>query len=833
MNRRLLLSLLAIVFASSVGATGVEPPPLTGWVDMHTHPMAHLGFGGKLLQGAPDLQILMSAIPSGDGCHHYAFPSTREEASREDRAIHGGWWFDNTCGDILRREFIRGLESELGARVGHQDDGAVGYPVYNSFPAHNDLTHQQMWIDWVHRAYSGGLRVMVSLAVNNRTLAAAVMGGGDINGDDVSSANVQIEQMKVLVSRHPWMEIAYTPEDLRRIVAAGHLAIILGVEIDNIGNMQWNPAVGTAGDPASRAFVSGQLQQLWNDGVRYIFPVHVVDNKMGGTAIYEDQFNTSNFHQNGTFWDIGCAPASDNIAHTFQVAGFDLAYAIIKLKIGIDPFAAPPPPPVCSGPDFAGHRNNRDLTPLGEFAIEEMMRMGMLIDIDHMSSRAVGEALDIAESWDYPVNSGHNGPRAPSWARKNENSRTDAEYARISALGGMVGIGSEDKASNYVRTYQYVSGLVAANQIAIGTDANGMVILPGPDPAASANYDTTFTRLTDGARTWDLAVDGVANYGLFADYVRSWPSVGMTAAQHQAFHSSAEGFARMWERVKAAQTAMIPAPPVANAGGPYTVAEGSSVALDASATTDPNQPANTLTYEWDLDADGAYDDATGSAPSFSAADGPTTVTVGLRVTDSDAMTATATATVSVTNVAPSATLVQRPPTMVFAGLPASFEFTAIVDPSSADVAAGFTFSVDCTDDGVFDVSGAAPVASCVYPASGTYTVRGRITDKDAGFSESTVSVRILSPAEAADAIEAMIRATASLNRGQANALIVKLDRAMAFHAAGNIAQAVHHLEVLLNQIEEFRADGILTPVEAADLTFWINQLIASIEASTP
>ncbi|HET7746161.1 MAG TPA: hypothetical protein VFM29_02605, partial [Vicinamibacteria bacterium] len=110
------------------------PPPLHGWVDLHTHPMAHLGFGGKLLHGAPDLQILMPAIPSGSGCHHYVPAANRTDASRECRAIHEGFGlFDNTCGDTLRKEFIRGLEAELGAQVKHQSDGALGHPTFNFF----------------------------------------------------------------------------------------------------------------------------------------------------------------------------------------------------------------------------------------------------------------------------------------------------------------------------------------------------------------------------------------------------------------------------------------------------------------------------------------------------------------------------------------------------------------------------------------------------------------------------------------------------------------------------------------------------------------------------
>src|SRR5262249_34092411 len=56
----------------------------------------------------------------------------------------------------------------------------------------------------------------------------------------------------------------------------------------------------------------------------------------------------------------------------------------------------------------------------------------------------------------------------------------------------------------------------------------------------------------------------------------------------------------------------------------------------------------TLTYEWDLDGDGQYDDATGMHPTFSAdclAAGDHTV--GLRVTDAGGLSATATAIVHV------------------------------------------------------------------------------------------------------------------------------------------------------------------------------------------
>ncbi len=72
----------------------------------------------------------------------------------------------------------------------------------------------------------------------------------------------------------------------------------------------------------------------------------------------------------------------------------------------------------------------------------------------------------------------------------------------------------------------------------------------------------------------------------------------------------------------------VNAPPTANAGGPYSVAEGGTVALDGTASSDPNQSATTVTYAWDLDGDGVFGETgaaagrgneTGSLPTFSAA----------------------------------------------------------------------------------------------------------------------------------------------------------------------------------------------------------------------
>lgn len=96
-------------------------------------------------------------------------------------------------------------------------------------------------------------------------------------------------------------------------------------------------------------------------------------------------------------------------------------------------------------------------------------------------------------------------------------------------------------------------------------------------------------------------------------------------------------------------------PPVANAGGPYLLYLGENLQLDGSGSTDPNLPLDALSYAWDLDDDGAFDDASGMAPIVSwallfAALHPRvgqSYVLGLRVTDSFGATDTASALISV------------------------------------------------------------------------------------------------------------------------------------------------------------------------------------------
>jgi hypothetical protein len=534
-----------------VKACFVPPTPiygsagLIGFVDLHTHPMANLGFGGKLLygglDGGPNGGSLLPADPS---CNHNVRATSIAQALGHDKSTHGGWGVDNTCGNDARSNIIHLFQQLLNAN--DPPDDASGFPDFPDWPTWNDLTHQKMWVDSINRAYLGGLRVMVALATSNKTLGDVV---GDSPTDDKTLGDLQIAEIKSFVGRHQdFMEIAYESADVERIVRANRLAVVLGVELDNIGNMN-------TVQPLTTDVVSAEIARLYNEGVRYIFPIHVIDNPFGGTAAYEDLFNISNFQETGHFWALGCAPPTDRITYQFSSASAMLAFLTTTFNLSY-----PPMPSGCSG-----MVNTAPLTDLGKFALREMMRRGMLIDIDHMSEAVASAALDIAEQvpgGGYPFNSGHNGTRCFVPSLCTERSLTWAQYRRIGNLHGMAGVGSGDlDAYQWVQMYSAVVQAMGNNAIAgFGTDTNGFAPGMPPRPASSVVYDASFPKSSLGNKQWDYNSDGVAHYGMLADFLKDARTApgGAELIDNNLMHG-ADYFLQTWRKSEA-QSSQVPLP---------------------------------------------------------------------------------------------------------------------------------------------------------------------------------------------------------------------------------------------------------------------------------
>jgi microsomal dipeptidase-like Zn-dependent dipeptidase len=566
---------------------------LSGWVDLHTHPMVNLAFAGKLIHGGVDVGSL---LPADSSCNRNIRATSIQHALGDDRPSHGGWnLLHFPCGDNARQLLIHLFQERNGAAM--TASPATGYPDFEQWPKWNDITHQKMWYEWIRRAHAGGLRVMVALATNNKTLADGMSGGSPVTTpdgatDDKTSADLQLTEIKAFVLRHPdFMEVALNAADVKRIVQANKIAIVLGVEIDNIGNFNSLP-VATMPDGAAQALISSEIQRLHDQGVRYIFPIHVLDNTFGGTAIYQGGFNTSNLREAGHYWHVECSVPSDDISYLYKL-GTDpldntLEAAGQLIKLGIDPLRHPGPPPLCA--PGRGHRNAAGLSNAGVIAIKEMMRRGMIVDIDHMSNKSADATLAIAEGFGYPVVSGHTGIRGQGESHA-ENSRTRLQLERLSKLHGMFGLGSDGTTAwRWARDYQsamiimgfrsadplkatYVSGAVS-----FGTDLNGLV--RGPKPGGSnrvkyngnadapwpANQTDPIPISQTGTKRWDYNDDGVAHYGMLADFVRDLrtaPSIGFVGSDgaqlgvagtelvDQHLLRGANYFWQMWLRIEA------------------------------------------------------------------------------------------------------------------------------------------------------------------------------------------------------------------------------------------------------------------------------------------
>ena len=183
--------------------------------------------------------------------------------------------------------------------------------------------------------------------------------------------------------------------------------------------------------------------------------------------------------------------------------------------------------------------------------------------------------------------------------------------------------------------------------------------------------------------------------------------------------------------------AAVNQPPVADAGGPYSGLLGEDIQLDGSGSVDLD--GTIVSYDWDLDDDGAFDDAAGINPTYTwTVDG--TYTISLRVTDSDGATDndSAIVTTSTPNQSPIAD----------AGGPYSGETgqSILLDGSGSYDLDGtiVSYDWDLDDDGAFDdAAGITPHIS--WPAAGIYTVSLQVTDDDFASDFNTTTVTIIMP----------------------------------------------------------------------------------------
>jgi hypothetical protein len=117
-----------------------------------------------------------------------------------------------------------------------------------------------------------------------------------------------------------------------------------------------------------------------------------------------------------------------------------------------------------------------------------------------------------------------------------------------------------------------------------------------------------------------------------------------------------------------------------------------------------------------------------------------------------------------------------------------------------------------------------------YPAAGVYNVIVTVTDDDGGASDpDSMTVTVQTPKGATEVIigdvETLIT-TGVLNRGQGNALTVKLEAAIQKLEQGNTNAAINQLQAFLNQVNGLSNQGVPLPEAGQPLIDAASEIIA-------
>ena len=502
-----------------------------GLVDLHTHPAAHLGFGTELFYGPPD----------GDPTQDFA----------NCNGFHGGWGLDNTEGNYIRQQVVDGITSQ--EYPSSWDHNRSGWPDFPAWPTWHDRLHQQVRVEMLQRAWQGGLRLIVALAVSSHTLAKMCQTRGPY--DDRSAGDAQIAAIKEMVAGQSFMGQAMSPSDVRQIIGSGKLAVVIGVELDCIGNFYTASDTGHSSAPFQPApsddDIRAEIDRLFSSGVRYFFPVHLTDNVFGGAALYEMAFNTATRYQFGSFFAPETAPASSEIGFTFNQGEtfwgqvVDVPNILESVSLGFDPQNYPAPPP-------APHRNSRGLQHQGQVALDELMRLGALIDVDHMSEKTVLDTLQYTQAANYPLFAGHNGIRSPGG---NERAHLIQVAEQILNRGGMFGVGIKDGLSFLASTIAQLRTQTPKGGIAVGSDSSGLEQLPAPRSGSSVVYrdapgapPDALERCQVGNRKEDINTSGFSHIGMYPDFIEDGVSSGILSDYEVTeLFNAPEAFASAWE----------------------------------------------------------------------------------------------------------------------------------------------------------------------------------------------------------------------------------------------------------------------------------------------
>eukprot|EP00002_Diphylleia_rotans_P012100 TRINITY_DN236_c0_g1_i1.p1 TRINITY_DN236_c0_g1~~TRINITY_DN236_c0_g1_i1.p1 ORF type:complete len:556 (-),score=131.06 TRINITY_DN236_c0_g1_i1:91-1758(-) len=491
--------------------------PLRGFADLHVHQFGEMAFAGAWFAKGKD------GAWTYEGEESVALHSCSGNVGGDDQNGDHAVAILENISDLIGLQ--PGSTGDTGSHpnktFGWSEDPQQSYGRLSTlgWPRWDTIAHQQVWEGHLYQAYRSGLSLMMMSAVDFYELCRLTPVANRRRGftcEEMSNINKQLDAAISFVRRRDWLEIALSPQDIRRIVGSGKLAIILAIEVSDVFVTRDNTPWET------------QLQKYYDMGVRSIMPLHQLNNPFGGAALHNPMFQV------------------------FQALRPEGPFQV----------------------DEQG-RNLKGMTDEGKRLMNAMMDLNMLIDIAHISERGVEDVVDLSVARNYyPFFVSHGHLRSIMTDKKSGEEKTSPDWV-LKALrqsGGIFGLRTgaletkrfpnsivpndcDGSSKSFAQALEYGErGLNAS--IAFASDLNGFIQQVRPrfgnrneTCGASGDKEKALSQqqLQDqGSRLGtDFDHAGLGHIGLLNDLLMDVKNYGYRPS---SIDSSTELFVKMWER---------------------------------------------------------------------------------------------------------------------------------------------------------------------------------------------------------------------------------------------------------------------------------------------
>lgn len=542
--------------------------PVFGFVDYHTHLAFPKALGG--------------AAMSGGLFHAYGI----EHALGECSLLHG------------KKGELDILEGQSGGSSGHAVDG---YPKFSYWPNRKTKTHVQAYYRWLERAYLAGLRLMVTHATGNPTFCQIlkIMHPKQSLGDCKSDDDLAMQTEYVFALRdyidaqsggpgRGWLDIAKSADEARAIIRSGKLAIVLGSEYGTLFDCAEGAKFCTP------SYIDQKVEELYQLGIRSVFPIHRFDNAFGGTMPQggsngawmhlSSKISTSRIEHlldlinprkllfraiGGHYWDLEkCpegVPGTQNIRSMQKFIDEDFGFLVNAAKsvpvvggllgkllgwVFVDKLK-PLPTYDEFKPDDA-LCNKRPLQDIGRYLLQKLASKGMIIEIDHLSYPTLRATLDTLEELSYPGFVSSHGWIENMPELRRRMFRLGAQMAVYGSRPRDVAQALQTYAAERAEFEDFTGVGIGSDVQGIATQAAGEEDLTIAYPFRSVDGLVEFLPPTTGERRFDYDREGLAHYGLMPEWLEELRMLDEQTGSRSlpVLMNSAEAYLRMWKRAE-------------------------------------------------------------------------------------------------------------------------------------------------------------------------------------------------------------------------------------------------------------------------------------------